>query len=110
MRRGEVWWALLDERRPVVVLSADEAAEMRVVQVVPPADTDITGVAVEVALGREEGLTDAGVVRVALPRPGLVPCTWLATLTPGDLVEQAGALSPAKLRELGDILRLADLE
>jgi mRNA interferase MazF len=47
---------------------------------------------------------------VALPRTGLIPCTWLVPLTHDDLIEQAGRLSPAKLRELADALRLAQLE
>ena len=42
MDRGEVWWALLDEKRPVVLLSRDGAEELRAIQVVAPAGTDIT--------------------------------------------------------------------
>nr|WP_281177972.1 hypothetical protein [Actinospica robiniae] len=104
-----MWWAVLDEKRPVVILSS-AGEELRCMQIVAPADADITGAAVEVRLGVEEGLTEAGVVRVALPRVGLIPCTWLVTLTREDLVERAGTLSPAKLRELTDALRLARLE
>jgi hypothetical protein len=37
-------------------------------------------------------------------RPGLTPCTWLATLSRDDLIERAGALSPAKLTEIDDAL------
>jgi mRNA interferase MazF len=110
MDRGEVWWALLDEKRPVVLLSRDGAEELQAIQVVAPAGTDITDVAIEVRLGNGEGLANEGVVRVALPRTGFIPCTWLVTLTRDDLIEQAGRLSPAKLRELADALRLAQLE
>ena len=109
MQRGDVWWVILDEKRPVVILSS-EGEELRGMQIVAPADTDITGAAVEVWLGTEEGLAEAGVVRVALPRPGLIPCTWLVTVTREDLVERAGRLSAAKLRELTGALRLAQLE
>ena len=108
--RGEVWWALLDEKRPVVLLSRDGAEELRAIQVVAPAGTDITDVGIEVRLGNGEGLANEGVVRVALPRTGLIPCTWLVTLTRDDLIGQAGRLSPAKLHELADALRLAQLE
>ena len=108
--RGEVWWALLDEKRPVVLLSRDGAEELRAIQVVAPAGTDITDVGIEVRLGNGEGLANEGVVRVALPRTGLIPCTWLVTLTRDDLIEQAGRLSPAKLHELTDALQLAQLE
>ncbi len=115
MDRGEVWWALLDEKRPVVLLSRDGAEELRAIQVVAPAGTapagtDITDVGIEVRLGNGEGLANEGVVRVALPRTGFIPCTWLVTLTRDDLIEQAGRLSPAKLHELADALRLAQLE
>jgi len=110
MDRGEVWWALLDEKRPVVLLSGDEAAELRAMQIVAPADLDIADVGIEVRLGAEEGLANDGVVRVALPRSGLIPCTWLVTLTRDDLIAQAGRLSPTKLSELADALRLARLE
>lgn len=108
--RGEVWWALLDEKRPVVLLSRDGAEELRAIQVVAPAGTDITDVGIEVRLGNGEGLANEGVVRVALPRTGFIPCTWLVTLTRDDLIKQAGRLSPAKLHELADALRLAQLE
>ena len=43
MRRGEIWWAEFDERRPVVLLSEDEPSGFRAMQVVAPADTDISG-------------------------------------------------------------------
>ena len=110
MRRGEVWWAQLDERRAVVLLSGDETSELRGMQVVPPADVDIDGVAVEVRLGAREGLPAGGVVRVALPRAGFIPCVWLVTVGHDDLIERAGVLSPAKLRRLEDMLRVAGLE
>jgi mRNA interferase MazF len=104
VERGEVWWVLFDEKRPVVLLSPSDAGSWRSILVVAPADTDITGLAVEVKVGVDEGLS-GGVVRVALPRPGQVPCTWLAVVTSDDLIEQAGQLSPGKLREVDAVLR-----
>ncbi|MFD6908262.1 type II toxin-antitoxin system PemK/MazF family toxin [Streptomyces sp. DSM 116494] len=109
MQRGEVWWADIDERRPVVLLS-EEASEFRAMQVVAPASAELSGVAAELALGASEGLPLEGVLRVALPRPGLIPCTWLVTLTRKDLVEQAGVLSSAKLGDLQELLHLGGLE
>jgi mRNA interferase MazF len=109
VQRGEVWWADIDERRPVVLLS-EGASEFRAMQGVAPAGTDLGGMAAELAVGASEGLPLAGVLRVALPRPGLIPCTWLLTLTRNDLVEQAGVLSPAKLGDLQELLHLAGLE
>ncbi|GAB1331975.1 hypothetical protein ACE1SV_63140 [Streptomyces sennicomposti] len=110
MQRGEVWLADFDERRPVLLLSGDEASGFRAMQVVAPAGTEIRGVAVEVAVGAPEGLPLGGVLRVALPRPGLVPCTWLVTLAQEDLIEQVGVLSSAKLGEIEDALRAGGLE
>ncbi|WP_240522151.1 type II toxin-antitoxin system PemK/MazF family toxin [Amycolatopsis vastitatis] len=110
MRRGEVWWADFDERRAVVLLSGEEAAGFLAMQVVAPAGTDLSGVAVEVTVGAPEGLPLEGVLRVALPRPGLIPCTWLVTLTREDLIGQAGVLPSAKLGEIEDALRLGGLE
>lgn len=110
MRRGEVWWVDFDERRPVLLLSDEEPSGFHVVQVVAPAPTDITGVALEVAIGTVEGLPFEGVVRVALPRPGLVPCTWLMTLSRSDLLEPTGAVPLAKLDEITGLLDLAGLD
>lgn len=110
MQRGEVWLVDFDERRAVVLLSGEETSGLRAMQVVAASAVDMSGVAVEVAVGAAEGLSIDGVVRVALPRPGLIPCTWLVTLAAEDLIERAGVLSPTKLRELSDALRLAGLE
>jgi mRNA interferase MazF len=110
MERGEVWRVLFDVQRPVVLLSEGDAGELRAIQIVAPANTDLADAGIEVELGADEGLEAKGVVRVALPRPGLIPCTWLATVTRDDLIEQAGKLSPAKLAELTDALRRAQLE
>jgi mRNA interferase MazF len=106
--RGEVWWARVNEKRPIVVLStsADDVCAM---MIVPPATNPIEGVTVEVELGASDGLPFEGVVRVALPRPGLIPCHWLVTLSKDDLVERAGTLSPAKLAEVDELLRRGGL-
>ena len=62
---------------------------------------------VEVFFGTAEGLARDGVVRVAVPREGTIFCTWTLTLTAVDLIERAGVLSPAKLRELDVAMRLS---
>lgn len=107
MHRGEVWWVEFDERRPVVLLSEVGASGFQVMQVVEPAGIDITGLGIEVAVGAQEGVTFEGVLRVALPRPGFTPCTWLTTLSRDDLIERAGVLSAAKLGEIDAALHLA---
>jgi mRNA interferase MazF len=108
MRRGEVWWAEFDERRPVVLLSGEDPSGFRAMQVVAPADTDISGWGIEVAVGVREGLPFDGVLRFAFPRPGFTPCTWLTTLTREDLIERAGAVSAAKLSEIDDAVRASE--
>jgi mRNA interferase MazF len=108
MRRGEVWWAEFDERRPVVLLSGEGPSEFRAMQVVAPADTDISGLGIEVAVGFQEGLPFDGVLRFAFARPGFTPCTWLTTLSREDLIERAGAVSAAKLSEIDDALRASE--
>ncbi|CAM5739381.1 mRNA interferase MazF OS=Streptomyces microflavus OX=1919 GN=Smic_13900 PE=4 SV=1 [Streptomyces microflavus] len=62
------------------------------------------------AVGAAEGLPFEGVLRFALPRPGLTPCTWLTTVSRDDLIERAGALSSAKLSEIENALRIGGLE
>ena len=108
MRRGDVWWVEFDERRLVVLLSGDEATGFRAMQVVTPAGVDLSGLGVEVPVGTAEGLPFDGVLRLAFPQPGFTPCTWLTTVTPGDLVERAAVLSSAKLRAIDEALHLAE--
>ncbi|HKB16684.1 MAG TPA: type II toxin-antitoxin system PemK/MazF family toxin, partial [Planctomycetota bacterium] len=59
MRRGEVWWATLRGRagrRPVVLVTRDEAYPLRELVTVVPVTTRVRGIATEVALGPEDGL------------------------------------------------------
>jgi len=90
MRRGELWWARVDKSRPVALVSRDEAYDVRALIIVVPATTTVRGYAVEVKVGRREGL----------PRDGVLNCDFLVTLPKVDLIERAGVLSHAKLREL----------
>ena len=108
MQRGEVWWVEFDERRPVVLLSGDEPSGIQVMQVVAPAGVDLDGLGVEVAIGPLDGMPFDGVVRLAFPRPGFTPCTWVTTLSRDDLISRAGVVSAAKLGEIDDALRLGE--
>ncbi|WP_232320086.1 type II toxin-antitoxin system PemK/MazF family toxin [Herbidospora daliensis] len=92
----------------VVLLSGDEASGFRVMQVVAPAGVDISGLGIEVTVGTGEGLPFEGALRLAFPRPGFTPCTWLTTVSRDDLMERAAVLSAAKLGEIDDALRLAE--
>ncbi|MGW5277191.1 type II toxin-antitoxin system PemK/MazF family toxin [Streptomyces sp. NPDC004044] len=108
VQRGEVWWVQFDERRLVVLLSGDDASGFQVMQVVAPAGVDIRGLGIEVMVGAGEGLPFEGVLRLAFPRPGFTPCTWLTTVSRDDLIERAAVLSSRKLSEIDDALRLAE--
>ena len=108
MRRGEIWWVEFDERRPVVLLSEQGPSGFLAMQVVAPADTDISGFGVEVEVGVREGLPTGGVLRFVFPRPGFTPCTWLTTVGPEDLLERAGTVPAAKLGEVDEALRASE--
>lgn len=133
--RGELWWAQIDEKRPVVVLSDDARPEVHVMQIVAPAtsvekrgflimscdqavDADnrrrmvavagpVQAVGIEVWFGSAEGLAEEGVVRVALPQNGTIFCTWAASLSEDFLIERIGVCSPEKLHELDAAIELA---
>jgi len=97
MNRGEIWWAKLDKRRPVVLVSRQEAYAVRALVIVAPVSTTVRGYAVEVKVGRKQGLS----------RDGVVNCDWLVTLPKADLVERAGTLPASKLAQLDAALRFA---
>lgn len=59
MKRGEVWWADLPAplgRRPVLLLSRDEAYRVRSAVAVAEITTTARDIPVEVPLGKEDGL------------------------------------------------------
>lgn len=136
MERGEVWWAQIDEKRPVVLLSGGAGPEFLAMQIVEPATLaqklgfvlmsgeqavdvderrrileeagpDPLAVGIEVFFGAEEGLADSGVVRVVLPKAGKIYCTWGTTVGKEALLKRIGTLSPAKQHELDVALALA---
>jgi mRNA interferase MazF len=80
-----------------VLLSRDEAYDVRALVIVAPATTTVRGYAVEVKVGRREGL----------PRDCVINGDWLVTLAKVDLLERAGSLPAAKVRQLDDALRFA---
>jgi mRNA interferase MazF len=109
MKRGEVWWATLEERHPLLVLStADE--DIRGILVVAPADRLPDGVVEEVRLGDAEGLPGEHAIRIAFPQGDHAPCNWMVTLPRRDMLERAGVLSAEKLARVDYLLRCAGLE
>jgi mRNA interferase MazF len=97
VKRGEIWWAKLDKRRPVILVSRSEAYSVRALVIVAPVSTTIRGFAVEVKVGRAEGL----------PRTGVINCDFLVTVPKSDLLERVGGLPPGKMSLLDEALRFA---
>lgn len=100
MRRGEVWWAELPNpagRRPVVLVSRDEAYGVRALVTVAPVTTRARGIPVEVPLGRQEGM----------PRACVANADALVTIPKGALTDYAGVLGSEKSRALDDAIRFA---
>lgn len=100
MQRGEIWWAELPPpvgRRPVVLLSRNEAYRVRAMVTIAPVTTRIRGIPVEVALGPEEGL----------PKRSVANCDTLTTIPHRQLQERIGRLNAAKIQELEDAIRFA---
>ncbi len=137
MERGEVWWAQIDEKRPVVLLSGGAGPDFQAVEIVVPATSAqkrgflvmsgedaidveqrrrlidaagpaVAAIGVEVSIGIEEGLAREGVVRVAFPKAGVIFCTWMLTISAAYLIERVGVLSAEKLRGLDNAIHLAD--
>ena len=98
MRRGEVWWAELPPpagRRPVVLVSRDEAYGVRELVTIVPVTTRVRDIPVEVPLGPEDGL----------PKPCVANCDVLTTIPKAQLDKRITALSAEKLQLLDDALR-----
>jgi mRNA interferase MazF len=104
MRRGEVWWADLPApagRRPVLLVSRDEAYTVRLFVTVAPVTTRVRGIPAEVALGPAEGL----------PRPCAANLDSLQTVPKAQLARRLTLLPAKKLAEVDEALRFAlDLE
>jgi mRNA interferase MazF len=67
MKRCEIWWAELEPpagRRPVLLLSRDEAYSVRELVTVAPVTTRVRHIPSEVPLGIEDGLPRACVVNL----------------------------------------------
>ncbi len=100
MRRGEVWWAGFPPpagRRPVLLLSRDEAYLVRSLVTVAPITTRIRGIPVEVALGSEDGL----------PRACVVNLDSIVTVSKLHLEERIATLSAGKMKAAEQSLRFA---
>ena len=100
MRRGEVWWAELPPpsgRRPVVLLSRDEAYAVRGLVTIAPVTTRVRGIPAEVPLGPEDGL----------PRECVVNLDVITTVPKSTLRQPVVSLSVQKLRAVDAAIHFA---
>jgi mRNA interferase MazF len=100
VRRGEIWWADLEPpagRRPVVLLSRDEAYSVRSQVTVAPVTTRIRRIPVEVLLGPEDGL----------PKICVVNLDNIATIAKSSLVHRVAPLRPDKVRQIDVAIHFA---
>ncbi len=100
MKHGEIWWAELDPpvgRRPVLLLSRDEAYTIRELVIVAPVTTRIRHIPSEVPLGPEDGL----------PKPCVVNLDTITTIAKATLRDKLTTLSPEKLKAVEVALHFA---
>jgi len=99
VRRGEVRWAVHPDwpRRPVLVLTRDEAIDRLNQVFVVLATTNIRGLPTEVELGPADGM----------PRPCVLNADNVAALPKGYLGELITTLSHERLAEVCRVLDLA---
>jgi mRNA interferase MazF len=100
VKRGEIWWAELPPpagRRPVILLSRDEAYEVRKLVTVAPITTRIRGIPVEVPLGPKDGM----------PRECVVNLDTVTTIPKDSMRERLAVRSRAKMTAVEAALRFA---
>ena len=100
MKRGEIWWATLPHpigRRPVVLISRDEAYAVRNAVTVAEVTTKIRNIPVEVLLGPEDGL----------PKKCVVNLDTIVTIRKDLLVERISLLQKNKLDEIDQAITFA---
>ena len=100
MTRNEVWWANLPSpmgHRPVLLLSRNDAYDIRDMVIVSPVTTRVRNIPAEVPLGPEDGL----------PRPSMVNLDTIDTIPRDALQERITILTPEKVDAVNNALRFA---
>ena len=100
MRRGEVWWAEQRKpigRRPVVLLSRDEAYGVRNAVTVAQVTTTIRNIPVEVYLDEKDGL----------PQKCVVNLDTLATVRKSILTKRICLLRSEKMTLIDQAIKFA---
>lgn len=100
MKKGEVWWADLPMpvgKRPVVLLSRDEAYAVRNAITVAEITSTIRGIPVEVKLGPEDGL----------PKKCVANLDTILTVRKSLLIERIAMLKPDKIEQINSAIKFA---
>jgi len=100
MRRGEVWWAELDQpagRRPVLLISRNEAYIVRSIVIVAPVTTRIRNIPTEVPLGTADGMS----------RDCVVNLDTITTIPKDCLSSRITSLSPQRIKEVEAAIHFA---
>jgi len=100
MQRGEIWWADLPSpmgRRPVLLLSRNEAYEVRNAITVAQVTTTIRNIPVEVKLGPKDGL----------PKKCVANLDTIATINKNLVTEKIVMLSNSKIKQVDDAVKFA---
>lgn len=100
MRRGEVWWAQQPEpigKRPVVLLSRDEAYQVRNAVTIAQVTTTIRNIPVEVLLDEKDGL----------PQKCVINLDTITTIRKAILTERICSLRTEKIDEINKAIKFA---
>lgn len=100
MQRGEVWWARLPQpagRRPVVLVSRNQAIQVRQAVTVASVTSTIRNLPVEIKLGPPDGVPKRSVINVDVLNT--IPKAWLES--------RIALLSPEKRESLNSALRFS---
>ena len=96
-RRGELWLADLDKRRPVVVLTRDPLGRYLHSVIVGPVTSTVRGLSTEVEVGPDDGVRVASVVNL----------DNLQLVDRGRLVRRVGRVRPDTLRQICEAAAVA---
>ena len=100
MKRSEIWWAELETpmgKRPVLLLSRDEAYSVRELVTIAPVTTRVRHIPSEVPLGLEDGL----------PKPCVVNLDTITTIAKASLRDRLTTLSAEKQKAIEVALHFA---
>ena len=100
MRRGEIWWAEQPKpigRRPVLLLSRDEAYNVRNAVTVAQITTTLQNIPVEVILDKKDGLPQVCVANV----------DTITTIRKSILTERICALKAERMQAVNRAIKFA---